>query len=88
MKPWRFLAVACDLSPFKRCCSKDHVHVRSQGHQTTKASAAYPDALALAIAKAFSCAISLRHAALESCSLEVEGLESPLVNQLAQACPH
>ena len=85
MKPWRFLAVACDLSSLTRCCSKDHTHVRSQGHQTTKASAAYPDALALAIAKAFSRAISLRHAALESCSLEVEGLESPLVNQLAQA---
>ena len=77
LKPWRFLAVAFSLQSLARRCSRDHTHA------ATKASDVYPDSLAVALADAFEKAIRQRHVALEDCALDTEGLESPLVNDLA-----
>ena len=66
-----------------RKCTRDHVHVRIEG-KWTKDSAIYPGALAEELAKAYA---DGRLRSLEAHTPNSEGLDSPLVDDLAFSLP-
>ena len=85
-KGFRFMSVHCDLEPInKRCiCKKKHLQVQGV---YTKGSAVYTEMLAESIASCIASGLSRNCRCLESeHGLEVKGLESQLVYDLAASC--
>eukprot|EP00438_Fugacium_kawagutii_P013675 Skav213148 [mRNA] locus=scaffold107:610791:614535:- [translate_table: standard] len=82
-KPFGLLGVWVRKLHLSGRCDRSHVHVKVQGAYTKK-SASYTPKLALAFAKTIGDAIiALEHYDSELEGLEVQGLESQLVNELA-----
>ena len=85
-KGFRFMSVHCDLEPInKRCiCKKKHLQVQGV---YTKGSAVYTEELAEHIATCIASGLLRNRKCLErEHGLEVKGLESQFVNELASSC--
>lgn len=83
LKSFRFLGVHADLQPLHGRCSGDHSHVPVQGKYTL-GSAVYTPMLAAALAKVLAHGVErLRRKFEKLDSLDVSGLESQYVNDVA-----
>ena len=83
LKSFRFLSVNMDISDLSMRCQCQESHVKVEGG-FTKASATYVPKLVEAIAKCFVVAIhNVRRRRSEELSLQVDGLENQLVNEVS-----
>ena len=83
-KEFRFLGCHFEVHKLERRCPGGHQHVRIEG-KYTKASSVYVDKLAKFLAENLAAGIRNLDLAEADC-LQVEGLESVVINDLLQ-CP-
>ena len=82
-KEFRFLTANMKPNGIKYPCTRDHQHVRIEG-VLTKGSAVYCPRLAQALADLFADHLNAQTQALHRASIDTEGLESVLVNEVAK----
>ena len=85
-KEFRFLGVNMRLRSLRRACTRDHEHIRIQGHYT-KASAVYVWPLAQALADLFGRHLEADSRARRRHDVDITGRESCLTNEVAKRAP-